>query len=167
MRLAAERLLPGRLRGTVFVQDEIDSQQACAPICTRGRRLHLYCSPSNVGASGLAKELQQVLSERAKTGLRASPTTLLVSGSMDDIDACEHCLLYLTSATWTSGETSECLADEVRIALRKGVHLVPVHEFPSMVEPDSLRGACAFNEFWNDGWSDRCRARTQAGPAKP
>ena len=35
-------------------------------------------------------------------------------------------------------------------ALRKGVHLLPVHEMPSAVDDDPQRGACAFNDFWND-----------------
>ena len=52
-------------------------------------------------------------------------------------------LVYLTSATWTRGATSVAFAIEVCEALRKGVHLLPVHEYPSVVDDDPQRGACA------------------------
>jgi hypothetical protein len=66
-------------------------------------------------------------------------------------------LLYLTSATWTSGEVSAQFAHEIVEAHRLGVHLLPMHEFPSMMDDarTSQRRACDFNEFWNDGWTPK------------
>ena len=120
---------------------------------------HLYCSPNNAGASSLATELRVLLAGNAH-GSSHTSSALLVSDQADELEDCEHFLLYLTSATWTSGETSERFADEIRRALHRGVHLVPVHEFQSMLEADTVRGACSFNDFWNEGWSNRYRAQT-------
>ena len=64
-------------------------------------------------------------------------------------------LLYLTSATWTRGDESAAFAHEVCEALRKGVHLLVCHEFPSMLGDGEGRHACAFNDFWREGWTPR------------
>ena len=37
--------------------------------------------------------------------------------------------------------------------MRAGVHLLLCHEFPSMLGDNEERAACAFNDFWNDGWT--------------
>ena len=49
-----------------------------------------------------------------------------------------------------SGASSATFAHEICEARRKGVHLLLVHEFPSVVDTDPHRNACAFNDFWND-----------------
>ena len=36
-----------------------------------------------------------------------------------------------------------------------GVPLLLVHEAPSAVEADAVRGACPFDDFWNDGWTPK------------
>ena len=41
---------------------------------------------------------------------------------------CDHLLLYLTSQTWTRGDASNVLADEVRQAMDLGVHVLLAHE---------------------------------------
>ena len=73
--------------------------------------------------------------------------------SPSQLDACEYFLLYLTSATWTSGAASEAYTREVDSAQRKGVQLLPVHEFPSVIDDDPQRGACDFNDMWKAGWT--------------
>ena len=41
-------------------------------------------------------------------------------------------------------------------AQRLGVHLLLVHEFPSALDDDaSTRGACDFNDMWNEGWTPK------------
>ena len=80
---------------------------------------------------------------------------ITITADLAALDACEHMLLYLTSATWTRGEESAAFAHEVCEALRKGVHLLVCHEFPSMLGDGEGRHACAFNDFWREGWTPR------------
>jgi hypothetical protein len=84
-------------------------------------------------------------------------TPIQWTDQLDSLVDCEHLLLHLTSATWTSGEVSAQFADEVCEAHRLGVHLLLAHEFPSMLDDASAsqRGACAFNEFWNENWTPK------------
>jgi hypothetical protein len=111
---------------------------------THGRKYHLYCSPSCKGALTLANELNDL-------------TPIQWTDQLDALVGCEHFLLHLTSTTWTSGEVSAQFAREVCEAHRLGVHLLLAHEFPSMLDnaDTSQRGACAFNDFWNDGWTPK------------
>jgi hypothetical protein len=53
---------------------------------------------------------------------------LVVTKSIDSLAECDHLLLYLTSQTWTRGEASEVLADEVLRAMDLGVHVMLAHE---------------------------------------
>ena len=106
-----------------------------------GRAFHVYCSPQNLGSEAVGLELAAVLK-----GLR-------VTNAFSDLKQSEHMLLYLTKATWTRGAASAAFAHEVCEALRAGVHLLLCHEFPSMLGDSDARMACAFNEFWNDGWT--------------
>lgn len=137
-------LLSEAWRGGVYVQGEIDSQQIKAVQLTRGRRFHLYCSPRCLGASALADEMSNVLG-----------IPILWTDNLSELDQCEHFLLYLTSFTWTRGQASEAFACEVEEAQRLGVHLLLAHEFPCILEDDSIRGACAFGEMWNCGWTPK------------
>ena len=49
---------------------------------------------------------------------------LRVTNHVGDIIECEHMCVYLTSDTWTRGERSEQLADEIREAMDAGIHLL-------------------------------------------
>jgi hypothetical protein len=40
-------------------------------------------------------------------------------------------------------------------AQRKRVHLLLIHEHPSILEETEERRACEFNDFWNEGWTPR------------
>ena len=51
-------------------------------------------------------------------------------------------LVYLNAHTWT--HEPEALAAEIRDAIRQGVHLQPCHEFFSVIDPGSPRGALEF-----------------------
>ena len=70
------------------------------------------------------------------------------TSDLNELDRCDHFLLYLTSRTWTSGGASAAFAREVRHAQRLGVHVLLAHEYPSVIEDDSIRDACPFNDFW-------------------
>ena len=54
---------------------------------------------------------------------------------------------------WTSEEESPKFVNEVKRALDVGMTLLAAHEFPSLVGDDATRKACAFNDFWRDGWT--------------
>ena len=117
----------------------------------RGRRgsqqqqgFHLYCSPHNLGSAALVEELRVTFPD-ALQGLS-------FTAEVTQLTACDHMLVYLTSRTWTSGDTSVAFARDVACAVRSGVHLLLVHEFPSIVCEDD-RDACKFDNMWNDDWT--------------
>ena len=64
---------------------------------------------------------------------------------VESLDECDHILIYLTALTWT--HEPEAFAAEIREAMRLGVHLQPCHEFPSVLDPESLRDALPFKEI--------------------
>ena len=162
MRLTAERLLSEADRGdALYVQGEVGNQTLMPPALTQRRTHHLYCSPHNIGADRLGAELNELFRRRSgkdRRGRRsvADAAPLKVTTSFAELEQCEHMLVYLTSATWTTAEGSVQYAREVAHAQRLGVHLLLVHEFPSaMDEPGNPRGACDFNDFWNEGWTPK------------
>ena len=179
MRLIAERLLSAQCRNATYVQDEIGSESLSTPRLSHGRAFHLYFSPHNAGADRLAVELGEAILRqrngaapkreaskhfprelssaipRSRRSSASPPDGLRTTSSLHHLDQCEHMLIYLTSATWTRGDESEAFARDVCEAMREGVHLLLVHEFPSALDADQLRGACAFNEFWNDDWTPK------------
>ena len=163
-RQVAERLLPEKDRGTVYVQGEAGNQTLSVPTLKRGRTFHLYCSPHNAGAKELGAELVEMLSRRIANASKAnskgdSKPLLKTTTSLDELDQCEHMLIYLTAKTWCNGEDSIAYAREVAIAQRKGVHLLLAHEYPccldALVPGGMSRGACEFNDFWNEGWTPK------------
>ena len=62
----------------------------------------------------------------------------------------KHMLLYLTSATWTRGEKSKALGEELKHAMKDGVHILMVHEMIGGDEEDNQeRHACEFSQFFS------------------
>jgi len=160
MRLIAERLLPSEQHGHVYVQGEIGNVALSPPPLTHARTYHLYCSKYNAGADEVSEELRELVNANASASKRARasfsrPSSLRATSDLKDLDRSEHFLLYLNRNTWTSTATREALAYEVWRALRAGVPLLLVHELPSMLDDGSSRGACAFNDFWNDDWTPK------------
>ena len=153
--LIAERLLLEADRGAMYVQGEVANQTIKLPALTHNRTHHLYCSPHNLGADKLGDELNDLFRRQSNPGPLAPPP-LKVTTAFAELGQSEHMVIYLTSATWTSGEESAAFTREVEEAQRLGIHLLLVHEFPSAVEDiGTTRGACNFNDFWNDGWTPR------------
>ena len=157
MRLIAERLLPATEYIRTFVRGEIGQTQVKLLPPFEERCFHLYCSPHNLGAEQLAEELHRLILSMMATNKSTSfnKTTLLVTTELDQLSSCDYMLLYLTSATWTSGASSAQYATEVLTALKAGVALLPVHEYPSALEADGVRKACEFDEFWRDDWTPK------------
>jgi len=150
MRQIAERLLPDAA-GNTFLAREIVSQ-SLKPLRAPNAHYHVYCSSHNHGAIQLAMEvsgergftLQSKGQETART-VNALYTTTEVS----NLAECDHMLLYLTSRTWTQGETSAALSEELQKALDLGVHILLVHEMPG-VGGQEARFACEFGQFFSD-----------------
>ena len=124
----------------VYLQGEVEMQRVRlkAPL----RKFHLYVSPFNTGAAQLLQELRQVFPRELKT--------LATTSDIGELTACDRCLLYLTSRTWTRGIESASLAHEVVLALRDGMDMLLVHEFPCAVGSIE-RSDCEFSDFLNDG----------------
>ena len=97
---------------------------------------HLYVSRYNLGAKELAEELggSDVLTNKYAA---LSWTTDFSAQSRSD-----HMLVLLDSRTWTSGETTTKLIEEIESAISAGIHLLCVHEFQSVVGP--ARHECDF-----------------------
>ena len=174
LRLIASTLLPEGY-GATFVQGELISQELPPLQAPKlGNAHHVYCSAQNPGAIELMAEVatRRGLAFKSGQGVgsltrKASTTSTLVpkrKGSSktaaalqvnvlhatDDfecVDKCEHMLLYLNGQTWTRGEDSTALADEVIKAMDKGVHILLTHEMPG-VGGQETRFGCEFGNFF-------------------
>ena len=137
-----------------FMYCEISQHQIRIRPFAMGRLYHVYTSTHNAGAELVGEELTKLVAQRAVSYSRAE-VQLHVTDDFENLAACEHMLLYLTSETWTRGAASAALAHEVCEAQRAGVHLLLAHEFPSNLGDNEARKACAFDHFWNEGWTPK------------
>lgn len=139
MRLIAERLLPPELRGATYMQGELAQRRSMLPAPSAGHVHHLYCSRHNEGAAELVSEVER---ERCLDGaLKTTP-----SGA--ELPGCEAMLLYLHGLTWTSGEASAVLAEEVARALYSKRRLVLAHEMPGAGQEE--RHPVEFSSFFDE-----------------
>jgi len=60
-------------------------------------------------------------------------------------------LVLLDDRTWTSGEDTAQFVEHLHAAMRVGVHLNCIHEFPSVVGPP--RHECEFGLMFGDDWT--------------
>lgn len=165
MRLIAKHILVAHdYHREVFVKAELLNQVLSPLLLTHGRNFHLYLSPHNIGAASVVSELQQLLADMHRRGLvahlpslratlRNQTPSLKECTTFKDMPQCEQMLVYLNDTTWTNGSSSLAFARDVSEALRLGVRLLLVHEMPSAIDQESSRGACEFDEFWNEGWT--------------
>lgn len=121
LRQIAERLLGVHRR--TCVAGEMIMRKPSLPLPRNGRRFHLYCSRYNEGADALL--LDELREHQPLLG-----SQLRVSMTLQQVEQCEHMLVYLNGKTWTMGAQSEAFAREVALAMRKGVHLLLAHEMP-------------------------------------
>ena len=164
LRMIAERLLPhvthaygtpykqmayikGEIgqRVTEFKLKALDSSKASSrPQSNRqgwnskAACFHLYCSKFNPGAIAVAQEIALML--------RGTQTPLRCTDKLEELDACQHMLVHLSSETWTRGEDSDALAKEVHDAKQKGVHWLKAHEVAGVRADDEARHGCPFDE---------------------
>ena len=98
---------------------------------TQDSLIRIFCSEANRGAAGLAAELNLHW-----------PDLLVVEESAAACSACDHMLIYLNAHTWSHAPGK--LAADIGRAQRMGLHTVCAHEFPSVVDHGSARGAIDF-----------------------
>ena len=59
-------------------------------------------------------------------------------------------LVYLTGETWTGGKRSDAFADEVKLAMDVGTHLLLAHEMPGMHDDgQEARHGVEFGTFFD------------------
>jgi hypothetical protein len=97
---------------------------------------HAYCSPQNHGAAELMNELATALTLDVK-----------ISHALEDLGKCNCFIIYLNFLTWTSGERSEVLANEVMEAMDLQVPLLLAHEMPGQAGQE-VRHGCEFGVFF-------------------
>jgi len=79
---------------------------------------------------------------------RTVHNVLRATADIHDLGQCDHFLLYLTSQTWTRGDASSILAEEVRRAMDQCVHVLLAHEM-SGISGQEARHGCDFSAFFS------------------
>ena len=115
-----------------FVQGELAHEKPQKRSPRMGCASHCYVAPGNPGARELIDEVS------------ANFPWLALSYTQDltQLSRCEHLLLYLNKQTWTRGDASEALADEVIAAFEQGVHVMLAWE--AIGEGQEARGGVKF-----------------------
>jgi hypothetical protein len=139
IRLIAEKgVLQGR-GGELFIQGEAATGKITMLAPSFGREYHLFCSPFNAGAQELAEEL------RTSNVFSKKSAALTYTTDIGLLTACDHMLVLLDERTWTSFEDTAQLVEHIHSAMRAAVHIICVHEFPSVVGPP--RHECGFDKM--------------------
>jgi len=145
------------VKGELYLQGEAATGKVSLPPpgkCTNkspreGREFHLFCSPFNAGAQEFANELRDATVWETK-GKKAS-ARLTFTADVSKLASCDHMLVLLDKRTWTSGEATAELVVHIHEAMKVGVHLTCVHEFPAVVGPP--RHACEFDLMFDDEYT--------------
>lgn len=92
------------------------------------------------------EEAQRLWERLARGRLHGASRPLKVSADLADLPTCDHAVVYLNAATWTSGRASARFAEEVEAALDAGVHLLLCHEMNGPGQEERL--GCEFADFF-------------------
>jgi len=159
MREISERLLSADDAGATYVDREIVNQKL-RPLPPPDGSFHVYCSLFNPGAKSLMVEVSRkcgfdVELEGQRLGeqpLNRSPASnvnkLCLTMQDSQMAMCDHMLLYLTSETWTRGEESAKLGEEIGKAMDLSVDVLLAHEMPG-VGGQEKRFGCEFGSFFS------------------
>jgi len=139
----------GHGHSELYLQGEAATGKISLPPPLKGREYHLFCSPFNAGAEDAAEELRDSSVWITKGKKASAPLTYTTD--VDKLASCDHMLVLLDERTWTSGEDTAKLVEHIHQAMRVGVHLNCVHEFPAVVGPP--RHECEFGRMFNDDWT--------------
>ena len=157
IRLIAQNGILHAQSGELYLQGEAATLKVSLPPPLKGREYHLFCSEFNIGAREVAEELRA--SDVWVTKGKKASDTLTYTTDMSNLAECDHMLVLLDARTWTSGETTAKLVEHIHQAMRTGVHICCVHEFPSVVGPP--RHECEFGLMFGDDWTP---AHLTSGP---
>jgi len=133
----------------LYLQGEAATGKISLPLPLKDRQFHLFCSPFNQGAKEAALELRGA-DVFVTTGKKAS-APLTYTTDIGQLSKCDHMLVLLDSRTWTSGKDTAKFVEHIHEAMRVGVHLNCIHEFPSVVGPS--RYECEFGLMFGDDWT--------------
>ena len=153
IRLIAEKGILGGVEGELYLQGEAATGRISLPPPLKGRKFHLFCSPFNAGAKEAAEELKNADVWTTK-GQKASAPLTFTDETTDlaaTLGKCDHMLVLLDERTWTSGGDTAKFVEHIHAAMRVGVHITCVHEFPSVVGP--RRHECEFGLMFGDDWT--------------
>ena len=145
IRLIAQNGILHGTAGELYLQGETAMAKVSLPLPLKSREYHLFCSPSNSGAKELAKELEAA----PVFDKKSAPLTYTTDATK--LALCDHMLVLLDDRTWTSGENTAKLVEHIHEAMKIGVHLTCVHEFPAVVGP--RRHECEFGLMFGDDWT--------------
>jgi len=149
IRLIAQNgILQGR-GGELYLQGEAAMGKISLPPPLNGRECHLFCSDFNAGAKDFAEELAKA-PVWVTSGKKAS-VPLTYTTDVSKLASCDHMLVLLDTRTFTSGEDTAKFVEHIHQAMRAGVHVNCIHEFPAVVGPP--RHECEFGLFFGDDWT--------------
>ena len=127
LRLIVQRLTPQR---EIHLPGEVGAGRPHRLASPKGSH-HVWCSKHNLGATEMLEELQ-------RSG-RITGSLLITT---DSLDAADHLLLYLNSATWADDDRRDLLTSDIRAALQTGRPLQLLHQ------TDEERGGVPFSHFF-------------------
>jgi hypothetical protein len=132
-----------------FAQGEVATTKCLLPTPFGGRDFHLFCSPHNLGATQVVEELKT--SDVWVTGGKQPSVPLTCTTEVAQLASCDHMLVLLDERTWTSGEDTAKFVAHIHAAMHIGVHMLCVHEFPSVCGP--ARHAVEFHRMFHEEWT--------------
>lgn len=162
-------------KDVMYVRTEVINRPISEPIKIHRRPFHLFCSPHNINAKQLVKELKPVVKRLTSIsgGCRKRAVNLLVTEDIASLGDASHMLVYLHGQTWTYGDASRRFAHDVVLALRAGVPLLLIYEKTGATDLTNDRHAVEFERFFDAGWTpdhlligDANIYRTMATPLK-
>jgi len=133
----------------LYLQGEAATGKISLPPPLKGREFHLFCSEFNAGAKEFAEELRDapVFATKGK----AASVPLTYTTDVAEVAQCDHMLVLLDARTFTSGDDTAKFVEHMHAAMRAGVHMNCIHEFPSVVGP--ARYECEFALMFGDDWT--------------
>jgi len=133
----------------LYLQGEAATGKVSLPPPLNGREFHLFCSEFNAGSKEFAEELCEAPVFVTKGKKASAPLTYTTD--VTKMASCDHVLALLDDRTFTSGDDTANFVEPLHQAMRAGVHINCIHEFPSVVGPP--RHECEFGLFFNDDWT--------------
>ena len=149
IRLIAQNGILGGNGGELYLQGEAATGKILLAPPLNEREYHLFCSPFNAGAKEFAEELKAADVYVTKGKKVSAPLTYTTDVSK--LSSCDHMLCLLDARTFTSGDDTAKFVEHIHEAMRIGVHVNCIHEFPAVVGPK--RYECEFGLMFGDDWT--------------